>query len=230
MNEVWNININKAEKKLQKAKDAYENAQVAYRWKIEDKVEVKKWVKEDKWLGDLKWDWDAILKFLKSDKKYVDIKENVEMMWYKWKKVKITLPAVWNFKGYKFSYFVSDDLVTKRDFEMKPKLEKKSYSMNDISKLLKAMNGFMATLGCETDWGMKYKNELKYWETNTYRCSAWNCLKAITWLDSWYWLSDKNVAWRKNSRAKWYCDLGNCYFYRGDNDNYSANLFLRSSA
>ncbi len=213
----------KMKHRLDRAKEAYEAAQFDYRWEVENPV------KEDKWLESLRWDRDGILNALRENEKYVKIEENVKVMWYKWKKVYINLPKVWNFEWFKFDYFVSDDDVTKKHFEKKPKLKKKSYSMNDVSNLLKAMNTFMAALGCETDWNMKYENELKYWENNTDRCDAWDCLKTITWLNSWYWLSDKNEAWRKGSRAGWCCNYDHCYFDRNDRDEISVNLFLRLS-
>lgn len=164
------------------------------------------------------WNKDAILNALKWNEKYVRTEYDVEMMWYEWKKVHIVLPAVWNFKGYEFDYFVSEDFVAQKDFENNPELGKKSYSMNDISKLLEAVNKFMAELGCETDWdGYKYENELKLWETGTDRCKVWNCLKFITWLESLYWLKDNAV----------FCAIGGCYFDSWKSDDITANLFLR---
>lgn len=183
-------------------------------------------LKEDKWLESLRWDRDGILNYLKENPKYIKIEKNAEVMWHKWKKVHINLPKVWNFEWFKFDYFVSDDRVSKRDFEAKPELKKKSYSMNDVSNLLTAMNGFMAALGCETDWDTKYKNDELM---NRYRCGAWDCLKAITWLNKSYWLSNSNVAWIKDSRVKWRCRGGSCNFNRYYDANHYANLFLRLS-
>ena len=219
-----------------KKSKTYEDAQVAHRWKVEDKVEdkveVEEWVKKDKWLENLKWDTDAILDDLR--KNYVKIEENVRMLWYEWKKVHINLPAVWNFEWFKFDYFVSNDEVMKYDFERKSQLEKRSYSINDVSKLLQAMNKYMVELQGDNDWDMDYENELKYWETETWGCKAWDCLKVITWLDNWYWLKDKEVARRGYSRALWYCFnnilLKNACFFKHDNGiNFRANLFLKLS-
>ena len=219
--------MKRAKKAYQKAEKAYEDAKVAYRWKVDGKVEVWEWVNEDKWLESLRWKKDEILNALRTNEKYVK-KERAEVMWHEWEKVHINLPEVWKFKWFKFEYFVSDGEVTRKDFEANPELRKRSYSMKDVWELLKAMNEFMAALGCETDWDMNYENELKYWETVTYGCYAWDCLKDITWLNSLYWLSDKNVAWRTGSRARWSC-IADCTFYRYSDDYYSANLFLRLS-
>ena len=190
-------------------------------------------------IEELWWDTtDAILNDLKEN--HVRIEENVEMLWYKWKIVHIDLPAVWNFEWFKFDYFVSDTRVTKKLFEKKKlferesKLEKKSYSMKDISQLLQAVNKYMAELKWNNDGSMDYEQELMYWSKNRKeQCKAWYYLSAITWLTSFYWLSDKDIDWKKNSHAFWCCDWDNCYFYRCDNEGFIANLeahvFLRLS-
>ena len=220
--------MKRAKKAYQKAEKAYEDAKVAHRWKVEDKVEVWEWTSEDKWLESLRWKKDEILNALRTNEKYVK-KERAEVMWHEWEKVHINLPEVWKFKWFKFEYFVSDGEVTRKNFEANPELVKRSYSMKDVWELLKAMNEFMAALGCETDWDMNYENELKYWKTDTIGCYAWECLKDITWLNSLYWLSDKNVTWRTGSRASWRCDCDYCFFDRDDYDYCSSNLFLRLS-
>ena len=191
----------------------------------------KKNKKEIKLKEKLKWDTDAILDDLR--KNYVKIEENVRMLWYEWKKVHINLPAVWNFEWFKFEYFVSYDEVEKYDFESKPQLEKKSYSMNDVSKLLQAMNKYMDVYGIKTDWNMDYENELKCWETDRWRCKAWSCLKAITWLDYMCWLKDKDTGRRDRLRALWLCskdyDYDICCFDRDNGVNFDARLFLKLS-
>lgn len=190
-------------------------------WQIEQNFEYSGWKEE------LIWDTDAILNDLREN--HVKIEKNAEVEWYKWKKVHIDLPAVWNFEWFKFDYFVSNDFVYKKDFEAKSELKKKSYSMNDVSKLLQAMNEYMTELWGKNDGNIDYETELKYWEFEKYRCTAWDCLKAITWLKYWYWLSDKDVAWIMDSRAVWDCGIvGCCRFNRYNNDNF-AKLFLRLS-
>ena len=174
----------------------------------------------------LYWNKDAILKDLMEN--YVTVHENQEKMGYKGKIVEINLPGMW--EDYNpFKYFVSDKSVRKDTFERNPELKEKSYSKKEVCGLLQAMDRYMQAMGVETDWAMDYENELKYWETYNHRCDAWDCLKQIAWLDRWYWLRDKDVGWRKNSRAYWYCDYDYCYFNRSDYDYYYANLFLRLS-
>ena len=177
--------------------------------------------------NELYWDKEKILKNLKEN--CVKVEENVEMMWYEWEKVHINLPAVWHFEWFKFEYFVSDEYVYKIDFESNSELEEKSYSMKEVWELLKAMNGYMQAMGVETDGDMDYENNLKYWETHNNSRKAWDYLKQIAWLNERYWLSDKNVGWRKNSHARWRCNSDHCNFSRSDFAYGRANLFLRLS-
>lgn len=178
------------------------------------------------WEKNLDWDTDAILNDLKEN--HVKI-EDAEMMWYRWKKVHIELPSYRNFEWFNFDYFVSDDIFNKKDFEKEPELQEKSYSMSDVSKLLQAMNRYITEHQGTNDGDMDYENELKYWETEKYRCNAWDCLRAITWLDYFYWLSDKDVEWRKNSRVRWFYYGFNCHFDLYYDDYNVANLFLKLS-
>ena len=170
---------------------------------------------------------EAAIKDLKA--KNVKIEENTEMMGYKWKKVHINLPAVWNFKWFKFECFVSDEAVTKSAFESNPELEKKSYSMSDISKLLEAINKYMTELWIKNDGKMDYENKLKHSEFSKFRCNAWDCLKSITWLHSRYWLSDKNVLWKNGSQASLFCLNNICRIDHVTINQYDANLFLKLS-
>lgn len=200
--------------------------------------EIKKMIDEQKAketeLKDTKeklyWNKDAILKDLTEN--HIEVKEDVEYMWYKWKIIRITLPGVW--KEYEpFEYFVSDESVCKDTFESNPELEEKSYSMKDVWGLLWAMNRYMQSMWVETDWDMDYENDLKYWKIDNYWCEAWDCLKEClknkAKLDRWYWLKDKNVDWRTNSRALWGCNFDYCVFSRSDGGYDDANLFLRLS-
>ena len=180
--------------------------------------------REESEVEKLKWDTDAILNDLEEN--HVTIEHDVEMMWHEWKKVHIELPAVWDFEWFKFDCFVSYDYVTKEDFEAEPELEKKSYSMSDISKLLHAMNKYMAELKWKNDWDMDYEKELIYGKTDNDNCNAWDCLRTIAWLYSWYWLSDKIG---KKYRRKWFCHYDSCVFCRNGGYSDSANLFLRLS-
>ena len=151
-------------------------------------------------------------------------------MWYEWKKVHINLPAVWNFKWFNCDYFVSNYEVSKSSFEKKSELEKKSYSMKDVSKLLQAINEYMSELQGKNDWNMDYENELKCWDAKRNRCNAGDCLKAITWLNIWYWLSDKeDVAWGRYQRTKLNCLHDFCYFYRSFSNSNYAKLLLKLS-
>jgi hypothetical protein len=182
---------------------------------------------------ELFWNRDAILKDLKEN--HVKVEENVWYMWQYWKKVHINLPAVWKFRRFKFDYFVSNNQVTKREFEI-DKLEEKSYSVKDVWRLLWAMNRYMQAMGVETDWDLDYENALKLWERGSQGgCNAWDCLMEITWLHrnrwlSTYWLNDRKLDRRRHHlRAKWCCYDGMCNFQLGGEygDGDVAYLFFR---
>lgn len=216
--------IYRAKNAYEKAEELYKAAQIDYRWEVEEETKAKDEVKDTK--EELYWDKDKIIKNLK---KKVEVEEDVDYMWYKWKKVRINLPAVWNFEWFKFEYFVSNATVYKEDFESNPELKNKSYSVKDVWKLLRTINKYMNAMGVVTDWDMDYKNDLKEWKTKKCRCNAWNCLKDIAWLDNRYWLKDNNVDRKIKSRAIWNCRSYMCRFSRLVYDHSDANLFLKLS-
>jgi hypothetical protein len=231
--ETWNWTI------MEEKRELIEGIVDGYRklWYSEEKIEKVRAdllsdLQKEPWLDverdELYWDKDKILENLKQK---VVVEENVNYMWYKWKKVHITLPEVeWKFEWFKFEYFVSDETVYKKYFESKPELVDKSYSMKDVWKLLKAMNRYMQAMGIDTDWDIDYENDLKYWKKGgKYRCNAWDCVKNIAWLDDWYWLKDYNVEWKRYSRAAWTCVGSRCQFLGFDYSDYNAKLFLRLS-
>lgn len=139
---------------------------------------------------ELDWDIDAVLEDLKEN--CVKIEENVEMMWYDWDIVHIEIPPYKNFEWLNFDYFVSYENV---DFILvyggkTPEYEENLYSVKDVSKLLQAINSYMTERHVTNDWAMDYEKEL--WGNNL-TCKAWDYLKAITWLDDEYWLSEDNL-------------------------------------
>ena len=174
----------------------------------------------------LYWNKEAILNELKE--KHVDIEENVEMLWYKWKKVHINLPKVWNFKWFKFDYFVSESSVRKNELEKKPELVEKSYSMKEVWELLQAMDEYMKEQGVEMCSVVNRENYYKYWIKGEFKFGVWDCLKMLTWLNKKYWLIDKNVAWQ-NSRVTLDCSHDVCSFDSYIKDYNRNYLFLKLS-
>jgi hypothetical protein len=222
--ETWNWTI------MEEKRELIEGIVDGYRklWYSEEKIEKVRadllsdlqkepWSEAER--DELYWNKEKILENLKE--KCVKVEKNVEYMWYKWKKVHINLPAVWKFKWFKFDYFVSDYKVWRNDF--KPGLWKKLYTINDVSKLLEAMNKYMQAMGVETDWSMDYEERLKSWQRySESKCKAWDCLKAITWLNDCYRLNHYPVM------IGWYCYSSSCNLDRLD--YYSSNyLFLKLS-
>lgn len=135
---------------------------------------------------ELIWFKEPLLSYLQ--KNYVKVKRNVEMMWYKWDKVCINLPAAWEFKWYKFECFISRNRLNEEDFRNNGELIDKSYSMNDIVELLKALNEYMHAYWIDTDdKAVDFENGL----LNLRKHDTWRCLKKILW---WFnkrcWLKD----------------------------------------
>lgn len=211
----------KIQRLLKKLHEEYIKNSLAVTLNMFEQVQLEhSWVAKYKRLEELFWNRDAILNTVKEN--YLRITK-VEMMWYPWKRVIILLPRVWSFEGYVFTYFISDDFVSKYDFKKKPVLRENLFSKNDISELLEAINNFMAALGCETDWdNIEYKNKIMYDYWGEVRCHAWTCLKNITWLDSWYPLSDPWLYWTCLEKKN---DMNLCCFFVGQPRD--SRLFLK---
>lgn len=179
---------------------------------------------------ELIWNRKKILKDLAEN--HVKIEENKKMLGSTWKIVHIDLPAIWEFKWFKFDYFISDKWIKKADFESNRKYRKASYSTKEISELLNAMNKYMEVFWIETDRDIDYEDRLKSRKSLKLRCEAWDCLKAITWLNRWYWLKGKvkkNIKWEfRDERIKWICS-GTCCNFDCNDSNETYQLFLRLS-
>lgn len=143
---------------------------------------------------------DLIIKDLKEN--HVKMEENVEMMWYKWKIFHINLPAVWNFKWFKFDCFISDKLVSKEDFKKNPKLIRQSYLVDDISNLWLSLNEYL-------------KEYWAYLDVNMYLRSFMNLYKSYR---------SKNKRSREFTE---YDDLSNLVRIREDIHSDSSYLFLK---
>ena len=173
------------------------------------------------------WNREAILGDLKDN--YVKVEDGVEMMWYKWKKVYINLPAVWNFEWFKFDCFVWVGSETKSFLEKDHQdVIDNSYSIKDISNLLRAMNRYMKEYGVETDWDADYETALRLgngWNCET-NCKAWDCLKYLfpwhksPYYEDRYWLKDveedieSRVEEDIDSRFVWKFHSDACFFDR----------------
>jgi hypothetical protein len=190
------------------------------------------WYSEKKINSTREW----LISNLESKLPHVDIKKEINVMWYEWEGYIIDLPAVWDFEGSKFSIFVSYDDVSKSDFERNPELEKKSKSIKDLWSLLMAINKYMKALGLETDWVINYEEDIKYiigsYDNGKKKseCIAWNYFKHITWLNNkMFWVKD-NCEYR-GFKFRYYWNISrcrsgeNCFFNYEDND-YSYKLLL----
>lgn len=193
-----------------------------------EKTEVEKKIQNTEEIPDeIMWDEDKIIAYIKN--RFIDIEENINYMWFNWKKIHLNLPVIWDFEWFKFNAFVSSSSMSKADFDLNQNLEEKSYSKDEICGLLSAINKFMATCGVCTDGDMNYKNQLKYRKTGINKCKAWDCLKNMLDLSRTYFLNGKNVSWRrKSSRAIRHCLSDRCYINRYNWDKNCAYLLLKS--
>lgn len=165
-------------------------------------------------------------------KNHVKVEKNKEILWYKWNIVHIDLPAVWDFKWFKFEYFISNKDIRKESFEKNPEFEKKSCSMEEIWALLKAFNEYMEECGIDTDGFTDYEHRLKYRKTNRSKCVVWDFLRLIMVGVDWYnWLKEKNVWGKNGSRAIWDFNSTDwfCYFGWLPNNYVDAKLLLKLS-
>jgi len=157
-------------------------------------------------------------------KNFVTIDKNEEIRWIKWKIIHINLPQKWKFKWYKFNFFVSEKSIDKIEFENNKKIKKKSFSIKEISNLLRALNEFLKENKIECDITNKYEQLIWIWWI--WRCLTWDVFKWITWLNSIYRLKDKNIS-VEGTQAIFNCwsDYYSNFTYTGICS--SANLLLK---
>lgn len=147
--------IQKAVEKMERLKK--KRLQKEEKEKLE-KEEKEKKEEKDGIKPELLWDGHAILEDLR--KNHVKFGNHVEMLGEVGQIVHLDLPAVWNFKWFKFDYFVSERDIYKKDFDKQKRFEEQSYSSKEIIELLKAMNEYMQEYWVSTYEDFEqYKNE-----------------------------------------------------------------------
>lgn len=173
--------------------------------------------------------YDRIVKNLK--KNHNIRVEKGKMMWHKWKIVHINLPAVGEFKWFKFDWFFSKDGIEKRYYEANPEYEEKSYSVDDICELLEALRTYMSLNWADIDEHRNYREDLKHNNKVRKYSRAWLCIREITWLDFdlyRYRLKDKNIDWRKGSRGVLDCREASYHFNYLNYNVAEWNLLLKN--
>ena len=177
----------------------------------------------------LYWNKDAILDDLIENHVYVDKDIEIEMLGHKWKLIHINLPKIGNFEWFKFDCFVSNYGYNKKEFEFDSEYDRKFYSMDEISDLLKALNRYMRAYWVNMDENIDFKKDL-YWKNKKITSNTWDCLKKIIELDTDYWLRDKNLDGKKGTRACWFCGYNSSYFSEyNDYDDDGAKLLMKIS-
>ena len=124
----------------------------------------------------LYWNKDAILDDLIENHVYVDKDIEIEMLGHKWKLIHINLPKIGNFEWFKFDCFVSNYGYNKKEFEFDSEYDRKFYSMDEISDLLKALNRYMRAYWVNMDENIDFKKDL-YWKNKKITSNTWDCLK-----------------------------------------------------
>lgn len=165
---------------------------------------------------------DSLVEDLK--KNHVKVEKHVEMVWHEWKKIYIDLPAKWDFKWFKFNFFVSKSInVSKLMIN-----DSTSCSMKEISELFWAINSYMKASWVNTDWNIDYAKELKYRERDKRARSSkvWKIFKEITGLEGNYFLEDRD----DESNSIVFDCSGDCWFRRDNRDGaYPSALLYKLS-
>jgi hypothetical protein len=166
---------------------------------------------------------DLLVEDLK--KKHVKIEENVEMKWYEWKILHIDLPTKWDFKWFRFDFFVSESNNVNSLMINNWKL----YSMKEISGLFWAINSYMKASWVDIDWDIDYEKDLKYRErkNNKWCSEAWKIFKEITELEDSYFLEDRDD---ENNTIVFNCSGDDCWFFRDGKDGvFPSGLLYKPS-
>ena len=194
--------------------------------KIRNEQETKREIEEKrlKKIESMKWNKEMIFENLRNN--YLKFENGVKYMWYRWKKMSLELPAIWNFEWFKFNCFISN-----RRHHYRSKMTKMSYSIEEIWKLLDSLNKYLKELWVETDGDIDYEkdlqNSLKKDEYKTY--NVLECLKKITWLSNFYWVANKSSRWALNSVKMLDYYKNDCCLYWKTLDNDWACFLLKLS-
>ena len=151
---------------------------------------------------------------------HVKVEENVTKMWHEWKIIHIDLPSKWDFKWFKFDFFVSEsnnvNRLTVNDWSL--------YSMKEISGLFWAINSYLEASWKSTDWNINYETELKYREGESkWSCEVWKIFKEITGLEYSYFLEDRDD---ENNIIVFDCSGDECWFLRDNKDGVFPSALL----
>lgn len=194
----------KADENIADKTKSYEDAQIAHRWEIEY-WEIKK---------ELIWNYEAVEDDLL--KNHLNVKENSEYMWLKWKEIHLTIPAVWKFKWFKFDCFISDDdfNFVKVD-EDKSAYGKKSdhfYEIDDLCKLWEALQSYFEEYNAKC-------------YISSFKISEWSIKNILT---TTVWMKIlSHILWARRVILKEYdefCEEN--YFYNYEYSSVTRTIFL----
>lgn len=127
-------------------KESYENSSWNLEVGGEHRSEIYKWdiknvLNDGSLQKELMWDYDLVVDdFLKN---HVEVGETVEVMWYRWRMIHLNFVTEWNPNWYKFDCVISDDPLSKTEFDENLELVGNSKSIEDIRELYKAVSEYM---------------------------------------------------------------------------------------
>ena len=127
---------------------------------------------------------------------HIQIEEDKEMFGYKWKIVHLDLPAVGDFKWFKFDYFVSNNKVYYENLKKENKIMEQSHSLKDVIELFENMREYMKACWVFMDREMDFEKDVE-WDAYRYlwqrRFDTWDCLKdLLQWNDKPYRMKNRS--------------------------------------
>ena len=176
-------------------------------WQKNELLKVLIKEKEERWeiKEELIWFEAGVLNDIR--KNHMTIDEDAEMLWHKWRKVHIDLPKVGDVKWFKFDCFFLDKYCDDDYLDKVPELIDNSYSSEEISDLLRALNRYMQAYWVKM-WG-KYRYVLDFENCFWY---AGDCLNEIlNFKSDDYYVKDvdeegHHIHW--NFQNGWFTDGG----------------------
>ena len=137
-------------------------------------------------------------------KKHVAIQEPQEMLWCEWKKVYIELPAVGDFKWFKFNYFRSKHAYSLNKFNDNNEYIENSFTINEMIEFFTALNDYLRNMWIKTSeniFSHEDENERKiHPKIEEYQ-------KIITWYMYNSRLKDTKWSWDSIRRASFWSPI-----------------------
>lgn len=152
---------------------------------------------------NMHWNIDEITKYIKDN--YVKEKE-WSFALRRWKNITLSLPAVWEFKGYNAKFFISNSLFAKAIVDRTELIKENLWWITwkwGLQEMYRAVRDFLIAYWIEFE-NTRSGEENNWWETLV------TCLKEILWLDSTY--RTKSTNYNGETRTRLNCEWDNFYY------------------